>query len=97
MLAHGHRTVAFMGDDVVTGLLRLEGCRQALTDAGLPHHDGLVHFGGVDTETITAALRRIFADAAADGSVLVERALHGVGRDGTTGVGAKRRCRHRLR
>ncbi|OPX11514.1 LacI family transcriptional regulator [Mycobacterium sp. AT1] len=62
LLAHGHRTVAFMGDDVVTGLLRLEGCRQALTDAGLPHHDGLVHLGGVDTETTTAALRRILAE-----------------------------------
>src|ERR1700712_3141161 len=57
LISHGHRTIVFMGDDVVTGVLRLQGCRQALADAGLPHTDGLVHLGEVDAQTVTAALR----------------------------------------
>src|SRR5882757_1261991 len=62
LISHGHRRIAFMGDDVVTGFLRLEGCRQALTEAGLAHPDDLVHLGDVDTATVTAALRRILAE-----------------------------------
>jgi LacI family transcriptional regulator len=62
LISHGHRTIAFLGDDVVTGILRLQGCRQALTDAGLLHTDGLVHLGQVDAVTVTAALRRILAE-----------------------------------
>jgi LacI family transcriptional regulator len=58
LISHGHRSIAFMGDDVITGVLRLKGCRQALTDAGLAHADDLVHLGEVDTPTVTAALRR---------------------------------------
>ncbi|MCV7279547.1 LacI family DNA-binding transcriptional regulator [Mycolicibacterium flavescens] len=56
LIAHGHRHIAFMGDDTVTGLLRLEGWQQALDEAGLPA--GPVHIGAVDVDTITAALRR---------------------------------------
>ena len=52
-----------MGDDVVTGVLRLKGCRRALADAGVAHPDELVHLGEVDTATVTAALRRVLADA----------------------------------
>jgi LacI family transcriptional regulator len=62
LASHGHRRIAFLGDDVVTGLLRLEGSRQALAAAGLAQDDGLVHLGDVDTATVTAALRRILAD-----------------------------------
>jgi LacI family transcriptional regulator len=64
LIAHGHRAIAFVGDDVVTGVLRLQGCREALADAGLPHPDGLVHLGEVDAETVTAALRRILSEPA---------------------------------
>ena len=62
LISHGHRTIAFLGDDVVTGILRLKGCRQALADAGLKHADELVHLGAVDGPTVTAELRRIFAE-----------------------------------
>ncbi|MDT5081348.1 MAG: LacI family transcriptional regulator [Mycobacterium sp.] len=62
LISHGHRIIAFMGDDVVTGILRLKGCRQALADAGLEHTDKLVHLGEVDGPTVTAELRRILAE-----------------------------------
>jgi LacI family transcriptional regulator len=62
LISHGHRTIAFLGDDVVTGTLRLTGCREALSEAGLRHSDGLVHLGEVDTPTVTAQLRRILAE-----------------------------------
>jgi LacI family transcriptional regulator len=55
LMSHGHRTIAFMGDDTVTGLLRLDGWRQALQGAGLPHHH--VHVGALDIATLTTALR----------------------------------------
>lgn len=56
LVGHGHRCIAFFGDDTVTGLLRLEGWRQALGEAGLSA--GPVHIGGLDEATLTAALRR---------------------------------------
>jgi LacI family transcriptional regulator len=59
LISHGHRRIAFMGDDVTTGILRLKGCKQALADAGLTQSAELVHLGDVDTPTVTAALRRI--------------------------------------
>jgi LacI family transcriptional regulator len=59
LISHGHRRVGFLGDDVVTGHLRLEGCRQALAQAGLPTDDAVVHLGEVDPDTVTAALRRM--------------------------------------
>lgn len=62
LISHGHRRIAFLGDNVVTGLLRLEGYRQALAESALPADDRLVHLGEVDTATVTAALRRIFAE-----------------------------------
>jgi LacI family transcriptional regulator len=59
LISHGHRNIAFMGDDAVTGLLRLKGCQQALAEARLPQRDDLVHVGSVDTPTVTAALHRM--------------------------------------
>jgi LacI family transcriptional regulator len=61
LIGHGHRSIAFLGDDVITGVLRLKGCRQALAESGIVHADELVHLGDVDTPTVTAALRRILA------------------------------------
>jgi LacI family transcriptional regulator len=55
LMSHGHRSIAFMGDDTVTGLLRLDGWQQALQEAGLPHHH--VHVGALDIPTLTTALR----------------------------------------
>jgi LacI family transcriptional regulator len=62
LIGHGHRRIAFLGDDVITGILRLKGCRQALADAVLDHTDALVHLGDVDIATVTAALRRILSE-----------------------------------
>lgn len=59
LISHGHRRIAFCGDDVVTGRLRLQGCRRALAQAELPHPDDLAHLGAVDAATITAALERM--------------------------------------
>jgi LacI family transcriptional regulator len=62
LISHGHCTIAFLGDDVVTGILRLKGCREALSEAGIRHSDALVHLGEVDTPTVTAQLRRMLAE-----------------------------------
>ncbi|MCT7659376.1 LacI family DNA-binding transcriptional regulator [Mycobacterium deserti] len=56
LISHGHRSIAFMGDDTVTGLLRHKGWQQALDEAGLPQ--GHVHIGALDIPTLTAALRK---------------------------------------
>lgn len=61
LISHGHRNIAFMGDDTVTGLLRLKGLQNALDEAGLPQRDELVHVGTIDASTLTAQLRRMLA------------------------------------
>ena len=62
LISHGHRRIAFLGDDVVTAHLRLQGTREALVDADITHDERLVHLGEVDTDTVTAALRRFLAE-----------------------------------
>src|SRR5215470_12512749 len=57
LISHGHRSIAFFGDDTFTGLLRLKGCLQALDEAGLPHDH--VHIGAHDVPTLTAVLHRV--------------------------------------
>jgi LacI family transcriptional regulator len=59
LISHGHERIAFMGDEAVTGILRLQGCQEALAEAGLPQRSELVHLGAVDTSTVTAALHRM--------------------------------------
>lgn len=59
LIAHGHRSIAFVGDDTFTGQLRLKGWREALDDAGLAHEH--VHIGGHDVPSLTAALRRVLS------------------------------------
>ena len=75
LISHGHRSIAFMGDDAVTVLLRLKGCQLALDEAGLPQHD-LVH----SVRSTPHADRRAAAHARrtrpAERGVLRERALH---------------------
>jgi LacI family transcriptional regulator, galactose operon repressor len=61
LISHGHRSIAFMGDDTVTGLLRLNGLQNALGEAGLPQRADLTHVGPIDTATLTAELRRMLA------------------------------------
>src|ERR1700750_1446626 len=38
LISHGHRSIAFMGDDTVTGLLRLQGRGQGAGEGGPAHH-----------------------------------------------------------
>ena len=61
LIGHGHSSIVFMGDDTVTGILRLKGCRQALADAGLEHPDRLVHLGDIDAGTVTSVLHRLLS------------------------------------
>jgi len=59
LISHGHERIAFMGDEAVTGMLRLQGCREALAEAGLTQRSDLVHLGAIDTSAVTAALHRM--------------------------------------
>jgi LacI family transcriptional regulator len=59
LISHGHRSIAFIGDDTVTGLLRLKGLQNALDEAGLPQRSELTHVGDIDELTLTAELRRM--------------------------------------
>jgi LacI family transcriptional regulator len=61
LISHGHRTIAFMGDDTVTGLLRLKGLQRALDEAGLPQRADIAHVGAIDTATVTTELRRMLS------------------------------------
>ncbi|HET7668256.1 MAG TPA: LacI family DNA-binding transcriptional regulator [Mycobacterium sp.] len=61
LISHGHRSIAFMGDDTVTGLLRLKGLQHALDDAALPQRNDLTHVGAIDTATLTTVLRRMLS------------------------------------
>jgi LacI family transcriptional regulator len=63
LLSHGHGSIAFMGDDTVTGLLRLKGLQQGLDEAGLPQRSDLTHVGSIDASTVTTELRRMLATA----------------------------------
>jgi len=57
LISHGHRSIAFFGDDTFTGMLRLKGWQQALDEAGLPHDH--IFIGEHDVPTLTAALQRV--------------------------------------
>ena len=61
LISHGHRTIAFMGDDTVTGLLRLQGLQDGLAEAGLPQRSDLTHVGDIGEAALTAELRRMLA------------------------------------
>jgi LacI family transcriptional regulator len=58
LISHGHRSIAFFGDDTFTGSLRLKGWQQALDEAGLPHDH--IHIGPHDVATLRATLKRVF-------------------------------------
>jgi LacI family transcriptional regulator len=61
LLGHGHRRVAFLGDEVgvSTTALRLEGYRDALAEHGVPVDPDLVYLGGTDPAALSAALDRL--------------------------------------
>jgi LacI family transcriptional regulator len=59
LIGHGHRTIAFIGDDTWTGLRRLKGWQRALDQAALPRRDDLTHLGDVDVDTLTSTMQRM--------------------------------------
>ncbi len=63
LVAHGHRSIAFLGDElsVPTTELRLRGYRSALTGHGLEIADDLVVVGDWVRERAVAALERVLA------------------------------------
>jgi LacI family transcriptional regulator len=60
LLRHGHRRIAFIGDDTraPTTLKRLHGYTQVLAEAGI-FDDDLVHFGQTEPPFMDQALRRL--------------------------------------
>ncbi|GAA3735370.1 LacI family DNA-binding transcriptional regulator [Salinactinospora qingdaonensis] len=63
LLAHGHRRIAFLGDDVRihTAAERLSGYRAALHEAGLPIDTDLIAARPVRDETVSATLAAFMA------------------------------------
>ena len=77
LISHGHRSIAFMGDDAVTGLLRLKGWQDALDEAGLPQRSDLTHVGSHrHTDADGRAASHARGARPAERNVLLERALH---------------------
>jgi len=58
LIRHGHRRIAFLGDDpaIYTARERLRGYRTALADAGLPYDEALVSMGQADPVRLRAVL-----------------------------------------
>jgi LacI family transcriptional regulator len=56
LISHGHRSIAFIGDDTWTGRLRHRGWQQALDEAGLRPRGDLAHLGAVDPDTLAPVL-----------------------------------------
>ncbi|MDV3126480.1 LacI family transcriptional regulator [Mycobacterium sp. 21AC1] len=59
LISHGHRSIAFMGDDSWTGVRRHKGWQQALDEAALPRRRDLAHLGEVDIATLTPTLQQM--------------------------------------
>ncbi|WP_239123043.1 LacI family DNA-binding transcriptional regulator [Sphaerisporangium siamense] len=63
LIAHGHRRVAFLGDNpaIFTAGERLRGYREALAGAGLPYDPALVAMGTTEQARVHADLARLLA------------------------------------
>lgn len=61
LLQHGHRRIAFVGDDhgAATTRNRLDGYRQIISEAGLPVDNQLIYLGGTDPQSMDALLRHL--------------------------------------
>jgi LacI family transcriptional regulator len=69
LLAHGHRRIAFLGDDlaVPTTSERLAGHREALHDAQVPDDGDLVRLGDWSVDRVTTELRRLLEQGLPEG------------------------------
>jgi LacI family transcriptional regulator len=63
LIAHGHRSIAFVGDDTWTGRLRCRGWQQALEEAGVTPRPELTHLGEVDAGTLAPVVTAMLAAA----------------------------------
>jgi LacI family transcriptional regulator len=63
LLAHGHRRIAFVGDDLrlFTARERLSGYRAALQESGLPEAESLVSVGNPTSEAAQTAVETLLA------------------------------------
>lgn len=63
LIAHGHRRVAFLGDnlDLPTTRHRLDGYQQALADGGIEAEPGLVRLGAVASEDAARILTELMS------------------------------------
>src|SRR5204862_5661318 len=63
LLAHGHRCIAFIGDDarIFTATERLRGYRETLTEAGIAVDESLIVLGAHDTDAAEAAVDALLA------------------------------------
>jgi LacI family transcriptional regulator len=63
LLAHGHRRIAFIGDDarIFTATERLRGYRETLTEAGIAVDEALIVLGAHDTDAAEAAVDALLA------------------------------------
>jgi LacI family transcriptional regulator len=63
LLAHGHRRIAYLGDDpaIFTARERLSGYRGALAAAGVPVDEDLIVMGRAEPGAVRAALDRLLA------------------------------------
>jgi LacI family transcriptional regulator len=61
LLGHGHQRIAFLGDDdgLATTVLRLEGYRAALSDAGVEADPDLLYLGATDMDSVADALEQL--------------------------------------
>lgn len=56
LISHGHRSIAFVGDDTWTGRRRRDGWRRALEEAGRAPRPELAHLGAVDPDTLAPVI-----------------------------------------
>jgi LacI family transcriptional regulator len=63
LVRHGHRRIAFIGDDTraPTTMQRVQGYYEALAEAGIAVDEDLVHFGHIEPPAMEEALRRLTA------------------------------------
>ena len=63
LIAHGHRRIAFFGDDasVFTAGERLDGYRRALADAGLPYDESLILLATPTRDDLAGRIDRILS------------------------------------
>ena len=99
--AHGHRDIAFFGDDatIFSAGLRLQGYREAMSQAGLEVDERRIVHGRHTSEVWRRIIRDYLLEAeSADGAVLRPEHHHGRGHAGAARPRAARNDRpHRLR